>query len=181
MTPPNIITLARLLSVPVAVWLILIGSFAPAFWLFVAAGISDGVDGFIAKRFDLRSELGAILDPLADKALLMSVYVTLGVAGVLPALIVILVVARDVMILGGFLLLGVLGQTPKVHPLRVSKANTVLQIALAGFVLATCGYGVLLPGVGWFLLWAVAASTLLSGGAYLVQWSRAIGRNGRPT
>src|SRR5277367_6169746 len=82
---PNFITLARLLSVPVAVWLILVGEFAAAFWVFVAAGVSDALDGFIAKRFDQRTRLGALLDPIADKSLLVAVYVTLGVAGELPA------------------------------------------------------------------------------------------------
>ena len=84
MNLPNFITLARLLSVPVAVWLILEGEFTAAFWVFVAAGISDGIDGFIAKRFDRRTKLGALLDPIADKSLLVAVYITLGIAGHLP-------------------------------------------------------------------------------------------------
>ncbi len=108
MNPANLITLGRLLSVPVSVWLILAGQFAAAFWMFVLAGISDAVDGFIAKRFDMRTKIGALLDPVADKTLLVSIYVTLGVAGQLPTWLVILVVSRDLMIVGGFLLVRLL-------------------------------------------------------------------------
>src|ERR1700730_7557103 len=77
---PNIITLGRLLSVPLAIWLILSGAYLAAFWTFVFACVSDAVDGFIAKRFDMRTQIGALLDPIADKVLLVSVYVTLGIA-----------------------------------------------------------------------------------------------------
>ena len=99
---PNLITLARLLAVPLAVWLILDERYALAFWVFVGAGISDALDGYIAKRFDSRTRLGALLDPAADKALLAGVYVTLAIAGQLPDWLVFLVVFRDVLIIGGF-------------------------------------------------------------------------------
>ncbi|MGH6946651.1 MAG: CDP-alcohol phosphatidyltransferase family protein, partial [Kiloniellales bacterium] len=95
---PNLITLARLLVVPVAVYVILTEAFVAAFWIFVLAGISDAIDGAIAKRFRVTSELGAYLDPLADKALLVSVYVTLSQVDQLPVWLVILVVFRDVLI-----------------------------------------------------------------------------------
>src|ERR671925_201528 len=89
---PNLISLGRLLLVPLAISLILEGSYAAAFWVFVIAGVSDAADGFIAKRFDRRTRLGALLDPLADKVLLVSVYLTLGVAGQLWTWLVVLVV-----------------------------------------------------------------------------------------
>src|ERR1700746_4171210 len=100
---PNLISLGRLLLVPLASSLILDGNYWAAFWVFVVAGISDALDGFIAKRFDRRTRLGALLDPLADKVLLVSVYVTLGVAGQIWTWLVVLVVFRDVMIIGGVL------------------------------------------------------------------------------
>ena len=115
----NIITLGRLLSVPVVVWLIIDGSMLPAFALFVAAGISDAVDGFLARRFNQRSELGGYLDPLADKALLVGVYVTLGHVGHLPAWLVILVVFRDVLIIGGAILLYMFTDELQMAPLGV--------------------------------------------------------------
>src|SRR6266446_2935940 len=138
---PNLISLARLLLVPLAIWLILGGSYLAAFWIFVAAGISDALDGFIAKRFDRRTRLGALLDPIADKALLVSVYVTLGAAGQLWTWLVILVVFRDVMIVGGFLLLQAIAVPKPFHPLFISKINTGVQVALVGFVLARHGLG----------------------------------------
>jgi cardiolipin synthase (CMP-forming) len=173
-SPPNFITLARLLSVPLAVWLILDGALAAAFWVFVAAGISDGVDGFLAKRFDWQTRLGALLDPIADKTLLVSVYVTLGISGHLPAWLVILVVFRDFLIIGGFLLVNALSQAMRSEPLVVSKLNTALQIALAALTLARLGLGLTLDGFAETLIYLVAATTVLSGAGYLVRWMRAL-------
>src|SRR5262252_7548834 len=137
---PNLISLGRLLLVPLAISLILEDSYWAAFWVFVVAGVSDALDGFIAKRFDLRTRLGALLDPLADKVLLVSVYVTLGIAGQIWTWLVVLVVFRDVMIVGGFLLIQALAGLPKpTHPLFISKVNTGVQVAMVGYVLARRG------------------------------------------
>ena len=145
-TLPNLITLARLCAVPAAVWLILQHRLDTAFLVFVGAGISDGVDGWLARVRNARSALGAMLDPVADKALLVSVYVTLAAIGVLPDWLAILVVFRDVVIVGGILVLWVLGQPPAIKPLLVSKLNTVLQIGAGG---AGPAAGRLRPGGGW--------------------------------
>jgi cardiolipin synthase len=171
---PNLITLGRLLCVPLAIWLVLANDLAAAFWLFVAAGLSDAIDGFIAKRFNQRSRLGALLDPIADKALLVSMFVTLGLAGHLPAWLVILVVFRDVLIVGGFLLVTVLAHAMHWEPLFVSKLNTALQIALIAVVLCRLGLGVADFGLGRMLIYAVAATTVISGAAYLVRWGSAL-------
>jgi len=170
----NLITLGRLLSVPVLVWLILAGQFAAAFWMFVLAGISDAVDGFIAKRFDMRTQIGALLDPVADKTLLVSTYVTLGVAGQLPTWLVILVVSRDLMIVGGFLLVQLLGASTRWEPLMVSKANTALQIVLVALTLARLAFAFDDHRLGVGLVYAVAATTVLSGAAYLVRWAHSL-------
>src|SRR5271157_1171490 len=138
---PNLISLARLLLVPLEIWLILVGRYGLAFWILVVAGISDALDGFIAKRFDRRTRLGALLDPVADKAMLVSVYVTLGLAHQLWTSLVILVVFRDVMIVGGFLLIQAIAAPKHYDPLYISKINTGLQIALVAFVLARLGVG----------------------------------------
>src|ERR1700738_5008602 len=139
---PNLISLARLLMVPVTIWLIISGRYGAAFWVLVAAGIADALDGFIAKRFDRRTRLGALLDPAADKAMLVSVYVTLGWAGQLWTWLVVLVVFRDVMIVGGFLLIQAIATVPKpFEPLFISKVNTGVQVALVGYVLARRGIG----------------------------------------
>jgi len=169
---PNLISLARLLSVPLVVWAIVDERMQIAFWLFIAAGVSDAVDGFIAKRFGYQSELGSFLDPLADKALLVSIYVTLGTQGYLPSWVVILVVWRDVMIVGGALLYHTLTHNLKMEPLLISKANTLAQIVLAGFVLGTRALGVEDLWLYRLLLLTVGATTLISGGSYVVRWVR---------
>ncbi|MCW5730505.1 MAG: CDP-alcohol phosphatidyltransferase family protein [Alphaproteobacteria bacterium] len=175
MNLPNFISLARLLSVPLIVWLILQEAWTAAFLVFLAAGISDAVDGYIATRFQMRTDLGSFLDPLADKALLVGIYVTLGVKGELPAWLVILVVSRDMLLIGGTLLSLVMETEVVIRPLFISKLNTVCQIALAVVVLAALG-GFALPWVpAWPFIWLVAATTLLSGAGYLVQWARAQG------
>lgn len=172
---PNIITLARLFAVPVVIWLILDGRFAAAFWLFIAAGISDGVDGFLARQFDWRSELGAMLDPIADKMLLVSIYVALGVEGMLPSWLVILVVSRDIMIVGAVLLSWAMDLEVVLDPAMVSKANTAVQIGLAGLVLGAAGFALDAEGAVRIGVIAVALTTLASGLTYLLRWGRGIG------
>lgn len=174
MNLPNLITLGRLLCVPLAIWLVLSDDLGAAFWLFVAAGLSDAIDGFIAKRFDQRSRLGALLDPIADKTLLVSMYVTLGVAGHLPNWLVILVVFRDALIVGGFLLVTTLAHAMRWEPLFVSKLNTALQIGLIAVVLGRLGLGIPDFGLGRLLIYAVAATTVISGAGYLVRWGRTL-------
>ena len=137
---PNLITLGRILLVPVVVWAIASGAMWIAFLLFLAAGVSDAVDGFLAKRFGMTTELGAYLDPLADKALIVSIYLTLGINGVIPRWLVILVVSRDILIVGGIMLSWLIGNPLKIKPLLVSKLNTVAQIVFACVVLGSLGF-----------------------------------------
>src|ERR1700743_3297676 len=112
-----------------------------AFIIFVAAGVSDAVDGFLAKRFNMSSELGALLDPVADKALLVSIYMALGIWGAIPRWIVILVVSRDIMIVGAVIVSWLYGKPIPMKPLMVSKLNTVAQVPFAALVLASLGFG----------------------------------------
>jgi cardiolipin synthase len=171
---PNAISLARLASVPLAIWLVLGGSYAAAFWVFVGAGLSDGVDGYIAKRFDRRTPLGAILDPVADKALLTSLFVTLFLTGHLPGWLVALVVLRDGLIVLGYLALRASVKPHRLDPLFISKTNTLIQIALIGFVLARLAVG---AQAGWaevLLIAAAAITTVFSGFSYLARLGRII-------
>ena len=169
----NLISLARLISVPVVVWAILVDEMGLAFGLFMAAGISDAVDGFVAKHFHTESVFGSYLDPLADKALIMSVYITLGHQGYLPIWLVILVVFRDILIVGGVLLLFTIGPRDlRVAPLVISKINTAAQIILAAVALGGEAFGMPQPTVMMVLVWLIAATTALSGASYIVQWSR---------
>jgi len=167
---PNLVTVARLLLVPVTVALISSHHWPEAFAAFTLAGVSDAVDGFIARRFDLRTELGAYLDPLADKALLVSIYIFLAIDGVLPAPLAILVVSRDVMIVGAVIISWVLEKPIEIRPLLVSKINTTAQISLACAVLAAQAFGFSLAGWYTLWLWIVAALTAGSMVAYLAQW-----------
>lgn len=172
MNPPNVISLARLLCVPATVWLMLSGRIEAAFWVFLGAGASDAVDGFLAKRFNWKTPLGGFLDPMADKALLVCIYVLLGAKDMLPDWLVALVVLRDVMILGGAAIVMRSGELTLIHPLWVSKVNTLLQILLAAYVLAANGFQVPNGTVTNILVTAVTFSTLVSGLAYLVKWGR---------
>jgi cardiolipin synthase len=172
LTLPNVITFARLCAVPAAVWLVLQDRMDAAFWVFVAAGISDAVDGWLARVSNSRSRLGAILDPVADKALLVSIYVTLAAVGVLPDWLAILVVFRDLLIVGGVLVLYVLGQPPAIQSILLSKANTALQITLAAGALLVAGYGLSAAGLVELLVLATAATTFASGAVYVWRAAR---------
>jgi cardiolipin synthase len=169
---PNALSLARLVLVPLAVWQILDERYDRAFIVFALAGISDAVDGFLARRLDARTALGAVLDPVADKALLVSVYVTLGHAGLLPVGLVILVVFRDALIILGVLLFHLAGQRMIMAPLQVSRINTVAQVVCAGWVMAATGFGIMQGPVTTILIVLVTVTTLSSGAAYVVVWGR---------
>jgi cardiolipin synthase len=169
---PNLITLARILLVPVVVWAIAAGAMHLAFLLFLVAAISDGVDGFLAKRFGMKTELGAYLDPLADKVMIVSIYVTLASTGVIPLWIVILVVSRDIMIVGAIILSWLIGNPVKIKPHVVSKANTAAQIIYAALVLALYGYGFDAEPLLTLVMVLVAVLTLLSVAFYVADWVR---------
>jgi len=164
------------MSVPVIFWLLLNGHATAAFFVFLVAGISDALDGYLAKRFNWTSELGAYLDPIADKALLVTIFVTLGLAGHLPVWLVIAVVSRDILIVGAVLLAWMMSRPINVKPLLISKANTCAQIALAGLVLAKLGLGLGLDGIVWVLIWVTGTLTILSAFAYFWAWLRHMAR-----
>lgn len=172
MSIPNLISLGRLLTVPVTVWLILTHRIEAAFWLFLAAAVSDAVDGQIAKRFGAMTELGAYLDPLADKALLVAVFVSLGYQGLLPLWLVIMVVFRDALIIGGVILIHTVTDSVSMRPLTVSKINTAAQLALAVLVLGVRGFEIDDGGLTTALVYVVGGTTLASGAAYVVAWTR---------
>lgn len=167
---PNFITLGRVLSVPVVFWLLLTGQAKAAFLIFVAAGVSDAVDGYLAKRFDLRTELGAYLDPLADKLLIVSIYIALGVREEIPLWLVIAVVSRDFLILSGVMLAWLMDHPMTIKPLAVSKANTAAQLILASTVLADNAFALELVNVRVALVWIAGILTLMSAAAYLRDW-----------
>jgi cardiolipin synthase (CMP-forming) len=167
---PNLITVGRLVLVPAVVAAIDMRYWTLAFVGFLVAGVSDGVDGWLAKRFSLRTELGAYLDPLADKALLVSIWAALAWVGTAPVSLVVFIVFRDVMIVGAVIVSWVMDQPVAIRPLLVSKATTALQITVAAAALAAKSFAV--PLGTWFTVcgYAVAALTVASLAAYLSQW-----------
>jgi cardiolipin synthase len=167
---PNFITLARVLSVPVIFWLLITAQNEAAFYVFVLAGLSDAVDGFLAKRFNWSTELGAYLDPMADKLLIVSIYIALGVRHELPPWLVIAVVSRDILIVLAVLLSWLMNKPVHIRPLAVSKANTVAQLLLAAMVLADTAFALGLDTARVVLVWVTGVLTLLSLATYLWTW-----------
>jgi cardiolipin synthase len=172
MTIPNLITIGRLFLVPLVIVMIVGANWEAAFVLFVVAGISDAIDGFLAKRCGMASELGAWLDPVADKALIVSIYVTLAVVGAIPVWLVVLVVARDLMIVAAVILSWLLQKPLTIAPIVVSKLNTAAQIAFAALALGSRAFGVDLGSVALACELLVALLTLASMTAYLAFWLR---------
>ncbi len=162
------------------IWLITTERMHAAFWLLLAAGLSDALDGFIAKRFNARTELGAYLDPIADKTLLDGIYVALALAGWLPAWLAMLVVGRDVLIVLGVVLIQRRDPLFRAKPLLIGKVNTFAQLALAACALAHAGGLVDLGMLVAALIVAVSLTTLLSAAGYAGQGLRALERE-RPS
>jgi len=169
---PNIISVLRImLTVPV-VMLLIKERFGEALLLFAVAGASDGLDGYLAKRNGWESRLGSILDPVADKLLLVSSFLALSWLGLLPLWLVIVVLGRDVIILLGAVAYHFLIGDYDLRPTLVSKVNTFCQIVL---VLATVLSLSLYPLPEWFLIRlidVVLATTVLSGIDYVWTWGR---------
>lgn len=167
---PNLLTLFRIAAAPVLVLLLKYGANDLAVVLFVAAGVSDGLDGYIAKRFNYQTRLGAILDPVADKLLLVSSYVMLTLLGHLPFWLLVTVVFRDVVIVGGYLVLVTLNGSVHMQPSIVSKLNTVLQITLVGVVLVAAAQWLSIPWLTSTMIVLVTITTVLSGVHYVWFW-----------
>ena len=167
---PNLITLCRLALVPFVIAMMSKGEFRTAFFGFMLAGLSDAIDGYVARRFDMRTELGAYLDAIADKVLLMSIFVTLSITGQIPGWLAIIVVSRDVAIVGGILLAAFIGSPMEIKPNKLSKLNPVFQIIFAGMVLAARAFELQIEMIIDNAEYIVAALTIASTIAYLVQW-----------
>jgi len=169
---PNLITLGRIVLVVPVTWALLEGRHSLALGLFFVAGVSDALDGFLAKQFDWSSRIGALLDPLADKALLISCYAALAWTGFLPFWLLVLVVLRDVVIVTGAVIYNYRVERLDAHPSLVSKLNTFLQIVLVLLVIVNqaTGYG----NTRWitWLVYAVTASIIWSGVDYVITWGR---------
>jgi len=168
---PNLISVVRILLVGPVVWLLLEQRFVSALTLFVIAGLSDALDGYLAKRNGWESRLGSVLDPLADKLLMVCTYLALGWLALLPAWLVAAVIARDLIIVGGAVYYHVRIAHVEMAPTLISKANTLFQILLV-FVVMVARIHALPVWLVETLVGVVLATTLASGLSYIWIWSR---------
>jgi cardiolipin synthase (CMP-forming) len=169
MTIPNLITIVRIILAPIFVIYLIQERFTPALLVFLMAALTDAADGFVARIFNQKSSLGAVMDPLADKILLISAFVVLAARGLLPPWLTVLVISRDVLILLGALILFLYQNRIEVRPSVLSKLNTCFQIATVSATLAK-GYFPWLTPLCPYLFWITAVLTGVSGLAYMRYW-----------
>jgi cardiolipin synthase (CMP-forming) len=167
---PNFISIARILSVPFAVKFIIESQWRAAFFLFVIAAVSDGLDGFLARFFSFQSRVGAVLDALADKLLIVSVVGTLVVSTQFPLLLAMLIISRDVLIIGGVVAGSMFARPVVIRPLYVSKATTLAQCVLLSSILATHAFYLEAEVLIVSIEMITAALTMISGGFYFSGW-----------
>jgi cardiolipin synthase len=171
---PNFLTTLRLAAAPATAGLLAAGDFNAAFGIFAAAGLSDAADGFLAKRFDLSSRLGRVLDPAADKALMLAAFVTLAVLDDVPVWLAAVVIARDALILLG-LAIAMAAQAPlSIEPLSIGKLSTALQVLYIGWHLAALAFGFPAGSISPADAYLVGLVALASGAAYLAVWFQAM-------
>lgn len=176
MTWPNIISVGRFLLVPLIIWFLLTDQMVCAFWTFVAAGASDFLDGLLARLLKSRTLIGSYLDPLADKTLMVAVFITLAVKGIVPLWLVILVVSRDVLIVAGTLLILLFEKNFVATPHFISKLNTGVQILLITFLLGIGALGLSYNTMLSHLFFFVAGlTTTWSGALYVHFWVQKMG------
>lgn len=169
-TIPNILGLLRILAGPFVAWLLWQSQYDLAFWVFLVAGLTDAIDGPIARKTGTANEFGLYLDPIADKLFINIIYIALLVLGFLPSWIVILVFLRDFLISSCIVLSKIFKLDMFVKPARLSKINTGLQIALAGLMLGDMAFNLPLGNAMTWLMYIMAATTFVSGGQYLARW-----------
>lgn len=169
---PNAISITRILLVGPILWLAASGRYAPAVILFVVAALSDGVDGYLANRFDWHSRLGALLDPVADKLLVAGVFVVLTLDGRIPLWLTTIVILRDVVIVGGATAYNFLVRPVQGEPTRISKLNTALELLLLVFVLSQAAFGWPQDISITVLGAAVFVTVMISGIDYVWSWSQ---------
>lgn len=171
LTLPNLLTALRLLLAPVVLWRVLAGDMQGAFWVFVAAAVTDLLDGNIARLFNQKSVLGAWLDPIADKTMLLTTLFALVWADVLPQWLLVVVLLRDAVVLLGAAAFRWLTGSLEVRPTLSGKVATFVEFTLVSLALAE---EALRPGMAWILPWvaALAAFTVvLSGVRYVIIWT----------
>lgn len=169
---PNAISIMRIVLVAPIVMYILDGRFGLALLLFFVAGFSDGVDGFLAKRYDWHTRIGALLDPIADKLLVGGTFITLVLAGLVPGWLAVMIILRDVVIVGGATAYNFFIRPVEGEPTRISKLNTALQLLFLVFVLSRAGFGWPDPIAITVIGASVVVTVVISGIDYVWCWAR---------
>lgn len=173
---PNYITLVRLVLIPFFINLMIYDYYPEAFIVFLIAGLTDAIDGLTARLTKTQSELGAFLDPLADKLLIVSAFVTLVLLDKLPVWLVIIVVSRDIILALGSLVLSLLGHRLKIRPSPLGKATTVMQLLVIAITLVIVAYGIEMRIID-AAYWIATALTIASGMQYVVRGMRIVGQH----
>ncbi len=178
MNIPNSLTVLRIVLVPVIVILLIQGQYGKALVCFIIAGVTDGLDGLIARSLNQMTVVGAYLDPLADKALVISMFTTLAIVGVIPGWLAVVVISRDCIILGGILVMTLMSVDLEIKPSFVSKINTMLQLVTIFFALLMKmdGAETSFHGAFMFICWLTAIFTVISGADYLLKGMKLINR-----
>jgi cardiolipin synthase len=171
MNLPNILTLIRVLLIPLFVILIINKYLDWALLTFAIAGITDGMDGLIARLTHQRTELGAYLDPIADKLLLSAAFISLAIIEIIPSWLVVIVITRDVIILMGMLVMILTSYHPKINPSLLSKTTTTFQIVTILFVLMAW-YFPTFKQLSVIAIYGTAIITILSGAQYIYIGTR---------
>ena len=174
MNLPNYITLVRVILVPFFINLMIYGYYKEALAVFVVACVTDALDGMIARLTKTQTELGAFLDPMADKLLILSAFVTLVLLGRLPVWLVIIVVSRDAILTMGSLIIYFTTRDLKIQPSIIGKATTVLQLIVVSLSLVLMSYGRETALMA-FLQWATAGVTVASGAQYVLRGIKMVG------
>lgn len=174
MNIPNTITLIRIILIPFFVDLMIYGYHGAALVIFIIACLTDALDGMVARLTNTRTELGAFLDPMADKLLIVTSFITLAVLAKIPIWLVIIVVSRDVILVLGSLVIHFTGRGLTIRPALVGKATTVLQFAVVAVTLVLIAYNIRQDYLEW-LHWATATFTVISGVHYVMQGMKIIG------
>jgi len=178
MNIPNFLSLLRIILVPVIVIFLIQGLYAKALIIFVIAGLTDALDGALARLLNKKTKLGSFLDPLADKILLSTSFISLAIFGLIPSWLAVIVISRDFIILLGLLILSMMSVTYEIKPVFVSKVTTTLQIATVFFalLLKTVTYDRISYDWIMILSWLTALFTVFSGLIYIIKGIKFINR-----
>ncbi|MCP5206390.1 MAG: CDP-alcohol phosphatidyltransferase family protein [Hahellaceae bacterium] len=174
---PNILTFTRLLLVLPIVWCLFFDYFRQALLLFFIAGVSDGVDGYLARKYNWKSRLGAIVDPLADKFLLVATFITLTIIGEIPWILAGIVLGRDLVIVIGALIYHYKFGRYKISPSRLGKLSTLLQITYVLSLVVSLTGQPMPEDVAIWGGWIVGVVTLISGLHYITYWGAKAAQN----